>query len=136
VGKDGTDFGEVAELELLTVGQRRGLGPAVTGPERRYVVGVDLASRTATIGSLEDLLVTEIPVAELSWSAQPAAPGAGVMVQASAHGSPMPARWEPSGPEAGCVVLEEPARRVAAGQAVVLYDGDSVLGGGTVPLEA
>ncbi|HET9060439.1 MAG TPA: tRNA 2-thiouridine(34) synthase MnmA [Acidimicrobiales bacterium] len=136
VGKDGSDFGEVPELELLTVGQRRGLGTAVTGPERRYVVGVDLATRTATLGSLEDLLVAEIPVADVSWSAAPVPAGTAVMVQASAHGRPLAARWQPSRPHAGRVVLEERARRIAPGQAVVLYEGDIVLGGGTVPLPA
>lgn len=136
VGKDGSDLGEVPELELLTVGQRRGLGPAVTGPERRYVVGVDLASRTATLGTLEDLLVGEIPVTGLSWSDEAVPAGTHVVAQASAHGKPLAARWQPSGPDAGRVVLDEPARRVAPGQAVVLYEGDIVLGGGTVALDS
>ena len=42
----------------MTVGQRRGLGlSARTRPERRYIVDIDLPSRTATLGTLDDLLV-------------------------------------------------------------------------------
>ena len=52
---------------------------------------------------------------------------------------PVPARWV-GDDRSGAVVLEHPVRRVAPGQAVVLYsqgtDGDVVLGGGTARLEA
>ena len=48
----GDDIGPVEALELITVGQRRGLGlHAPSRPERRYVVDVDLEGRTATVGT-------------------------------------------------------------------------------------
>jgi len=50
-----------------------------------------------------------------------------VTVQASAHGPALAARWDG---EAVC--YDRPARRPAPGQALVVYDGDEVLGGGTV----
>jgi tRNA-uridine 2-sulfurtransferase len=50
-------------------------------------------------------------------------------VQCSAHGTPRPATIAP--PENGVVVrFERPERRVAPGQSVVFYRGDTVLGGG------
>jgi len=54
--------------------------------------------------------------------------------QCSAHGDPRPARVEPagSGGERAVVRFEQPQRRVAPGQSVVLYHGDEVVGGGVV----
>jgi tRNA-specific 2-thiouridylase len=136
----GEDVGAVGSLELVTVGQRRGLGaptrPLTTEapPERRYVVKVDLVGRTATLGSLDELLVSRVPVGGISWARQPLPTGSRVQAQLSAHGSPLDGLWEGGG-GAGTVVLDQPARRVAAGQAVVLYQpdigGDIVIGGGT-----
>ena len=95
VGTDGDELGTVDALELVTVGQRRGLGlHAVSLPERRYVVDVDLPNRTATVGTLEDLLVGTtanrrdvVVVPDLSL------PGAAVQVQLSAHGRPLRGQW-------------------------------------------
>jgi tRNA-uridine 2-sulfurtransferase len=147
VSKSGDELGQVDALELVTIGQRRGLGLSAPSPEgRRYVVEVDLSERTATVGDLTDLLVEPIRVAGMRWVAAPAPAGARVQAQLSAHGRPVWGRWEPGvGPagagleeparDGGEVVLDEPARRAAPGQAVVLYrpgpDGDIVLGGGT-----
>jgi len=138
VTKAGADIGPVEELELLTVGQRRGLGlQARSRPERRFVVDVDLKGRTATVGDLADLLVERTEVVGLSWSAGVAVPaGTAVEAQLSAHGKPLPATWEARPDGSGVVVFDEPTRRVAPGQAVVLYDrgvagGEVVLGGGT-----
>ena len=133
----GDDIGPVEALELITVGQRRGLGlHAPSRPERRYVVDVDLEGRTATVGALADLLVERTAVANLSWSAGgPLPAGTAVQAQLSAHGRPLPATWQ-GGEGSGAVVFAEPTRRVAPGQAVVFYDpevddGEVVLGGGT-----
>jgi tRNA-specific 2-thiouridylase len=133
----GDDIGPVQALELLTIGQRRGLGLLPRSrPERRYVVDVDLTGRTATVGDLEDLLVDRTAVVDVSWSTGvPVAPGTTVEAQLSAHGRPLPATWESGQAGAGVVVFAEPTRRVAPGQAVVLYatevgGEDVVLGGG------
>jgi tRNA-specific 2-thiouridylase len=132
VSTDGDDLGAVDALELVTVGQRRGLGlHAVSLPERRYVVDVDLARRTATVGTLEDLLVERLQIDDMAWSHLPVTSDSAVQVQLSAHGRPLRGRWL-SRPEAdgGTVVLDEPARRVAPGQAVVLYALGSDVGAG------
>jgi tRNA-specific 2-thiouridylase len=132
VSTDGDDLGAVDALELVTVGQRRGLGlHAVSLPERRYVVDVDLARRTATVGTLEDLLVERLQIDDMAWSHLPVTSDSAVQVQLSAHGRPLRGRWL-NRPEAdgGTVVLDEPARRVAPGQAVVLYALGSDVGAG------
>jgi tRNA-specific 2-thiouridylase len=56
-------------------------------------------------------------------------------VQLRAHGEVHPATAIPAG-EALRIVLTEPARGVARGQAAVLYDGDAVLGSATIAATA
>ncbi|MFN8016507.1 MAG: tRNA 2-thiouridine(34) synthase MnmA [Acidimicrobiales bacterium] len=131
VDRTGAELGTVEAVELVTVGQRRGLGLAGGGAPR-YVVDVDLRSATVVVGDRDDLLVAEQPVAGLRWAA---APELGpVMVQCSAHGAPQAAVIEPSpagsAAEGAAVVRwDEPQRRVAPGQSVVAYVGDEVVAG-------
>jgi len=150
LGTGGEELGEVAALELVTVGQRRRLGQSAHSlPERRYVVDVDLDLGTATLGRLDDLLVREVLVEGVRWARGPAPSGDRAEVQLSAHGQPLAATWYSragrgalgeGGRSTGCVVLDAPARRVAPGQAVVLYgpapESDVVLGGGTAAVAA
>jgi len=119
----GTPLGSVPAVELVTVGQRRGLGDAGDG-RRRYVVGVDLAAATVTVDTAPPT-TGRIAVEQMSWTDQAVPAGADVTVQCSAHGATAPAVWDGAG-----VAFPEPHRVVAPGQSVVLYDGDDVLGGG------
>jgi tRNA-uridine 2-sulfurtransferase len=124
VDASGVEVGAVDAVELVTIGQRRGLG-LPGGGEPRYAVDVDVATATVTIGAAGDLLTTEVAVRDLSWVDRGAA--GPVLVQSSAHGAVVPATFEP---ERGVLRFEEPVRRVAPGQSVVLYRGNDVLGGG------
>jgi len=124
VDAEGHTVGGVAAIELVTVGQRRGLSLGGAA-ERRYVTSVDVASGTVTVGGVDDLLVDATELRALAWVNEPVA--GPVMVQISAHGRPAAARFE-----AGIVRWSEPHPRVAPGQSVVLYDPSDtvVLGGG------
>jgi tRNA-specific 2-thiouridylase len=127
VDGDGREVGSVPAVELVTVGQRKGLGLAGGGAPR-YAVDVDVATATVTIGSRRDLLVDEQAVRDLRWAADPVA--GPLLVQVSAHGTPVPARIEARGDGGDAVVRwEQPQRRVAAGQSVVAYEGDEVVAG-------
>lgn len=123
---DGEVVGRVPAVELVTVGQRRGLGVPASG-ERRYVVDVDATRRRVTLGSRGDLLVERYSLERRTWTGAPCPDGASVAVQASAHGATIPARTCADG-----VVLDRPSRRIAPGQLVALYDGDVVVGSGIV----
>jgi tRNA-specific 2-thiouridylase len=125
----GREVGRVDAVELVTIGQRRGLGLA-GGGEPRYAVSVDRAGATVTVGSRDDLLTSTTAVAALEWAHVPVTGPA--VVQCSAHGTPAPAVLA-AGPGAGetTVRWDTPHERVAPGQSVVFYDGDEVLGGGT-----
>ncbi len=123
--RDGEQLGNVAALELLTLGQRRGVG--IASGERRYVVDLDVGARTVTLGSEAELLDDTLLLTQRSWTGGPLAPGSAVGVQVSAHGSERPARLTEEG-----VRFEAPARRAAPGQVVALYRGDAVVGSGIV----
>jgi tRNA-uridine 2-sulfurtransferase len=122
--RGGEAVGELPARELVTIGQRRGIGPSVDGG-RRYVVGVDAAESVVFVGAAEDLLADQVVLTERTWTVTPARYGRRVEVQCSAHGRPVPAVVT----EEGASFLE-PARRVAPGQTVAIYDGDEVLGSG------
>ena len=123
IDEAGRSLGAVPAVELITVGQRRGLVPAIG---ERYVVSVETEVPAVRVGPLSDLLVAEVPVPDPKWVAGEPGPDEMLEVQFSAHGVPVPGRWDPS----GRVVLAAPVRRVAAGQSVVMYRGDEVVGGG------
>jgi tRNA-specific 2-thiouridylase len=124
----GRRLGRVDAIELVTVGQRKGLGLPGGGP-KRFVLDVDRAEGTVLVGAESDLLGDTITVGGVTW-VDGAAEG-DVLVQCSAHGDPAPATVTPT-PDGIAVAWHEPRRRVAPGQSVVVYDGgDSyVLGGG------
>lgn len=130
----GNELGQVDAVELVTVGQRKGLALAGAG-EPRYVTDVDVSSATVTVGRRNDLLVESLEVRDLVWADSPV-PGR-LSVQVSAHGAPREADIE-FGDKAGMdrptgsatVRWVEPHRRVAPGQSVVFYEGDEVVGGG------
>jgi tRNA-specific 2-thiouridylase len=123
VDVDGLDVGAVPAVELVTIGQRHGLG-LTGGAPPRYAISVDVPSATVTVGPPAALLTTEVRLEGLTWAAgRVAGP---LLAQASAHGAPRPCHVDGT-----TVILDEPTRRVAPGQSVVLYDGDEVVGAGT-----
>jgi len=130
----GVTVGEVAALEMVTLGQRRGLGLAGGGP-KRFVVDIDLASAVVTVGDEADLLTSGHEVREMTWVHSAAyVTGFGtVLVQSSAHGTPQLATVSVDADVSTARVRWlEPQRRIAPGQSMVLYDPTDrfVLGGG------
>jgi tRNA-specific 2-thiouridylase len=125
VDTEGNEIGHVDAVELVTIGQRRGLG-ADGAIDRRYAVAVDVPRATVTVGDAHDLLVDHTAVESLTW-VDAAATGS-VLVQCSAHGAPRPGRLAAD----GTIAWASPERRVAPGQSVVFYDETDrvVLGGG------
>ena len=119
----GTVVGHHEGVTGFTIGQRRGVGVA-TG-ERRYVVDLDAATATVTLGRRDDLLRDAADVRDLRFV--DGAPDAAerLDVQVRAHGIPVPGRLDGT-----CVRFDQPQPRVAPGQVVALYAGDTLLGGG------
>ncbi len=125
----GSVVGSHDGVAAFTVGQRRGLGVAFGEP--RYVVGMDPATATVTIGTRGDLLVGGCRVAGMTFVAGHPPAGDAVAVKIRYRATPVPARLRPDGSEWE-ITFDEPLAAVAPGQAAVLYDGDEVLGGGTI----
>ena len=119
----GESLGEVPAVELVTVGQRRGL-PA-GGRRRRFAVAIDTAARTVVVGDEHDLLAGEVVLTARTWVGDPLPVGARCTVQGSAHGRPVAATSL-----ADRVRFDRPSRRVAPGQLVACYLGDEVVGSG------
>ena len=125
----GNELGQVPAVELVTVGQRKGLDLAGAA-RRRFVIDVDVASATVVVGSREDLDRESVAVANVVWTHEPfAGPH---LVQCSAHGDPRPATVVVDSADHVTVQWDEPQRRIAPGQSAVFYDGDTVVGGGIV----
>jgi tRNA-specific 2-thiouridylase len=123
----GVEVGTVDAVELVTVGQRKGLGLGGSR-EPRYAVDVDVERATVTVGTAKDLRTDGVVLEQVVWTSQPRS-GA-VLAQCSAHGVPRHAAIDPVGAQSLRVRWTEPAGRVAPGQSVALYDGDVVIGGG------
>jgi tRNA-uridine 2-sulfurtransferase len=134
VDASGAVLGEHQGAYGFTVGQRKGLRvatPAADG-KPRYVLDIEPVTRTVTVGSAEELDVTEITAERPVWTGcvQPTEPR-DCLVQLRAHGDAHACTaWLET--DAVRIRLHHPARGVAKGQAAVLYDGDTVLGSGTI----
>jgi tRNA-uridine 2-sulfurtransferase len=118
----GETVGTVDAVELVTVGQRRGMGHGTDGA-RRYVTAVDVPARRVTVGSAAEAVTSAVvlPDATLTWVDQPLLDGARAVAQVSAHGRPAPCRIVRT-PDALEVRFDVPQRPVAAGQTIALYD--------------
>jgi tRNA-specific 2-thiouridylase len=131
---EGTVVGRHQGSYGFTVGQRKGLHIGTPAPDGRprYVLDIEPASRTVTVGPAEALDVLDIEGQRAVWSGctPPTAP-IDCLVQLRAHGEPYPATARADGDELR-IRLAQPARGVARGQAAVLYDGDVVLGSATI----
>lgn len=131
VDLEGRVIGRHAGLPGYTIGQRRGLG--VSGPRPIYVVALEPATRTIVAGPDEALFRSSLFASGVRFIARrpPDRPfRAGVRIryrhpEAAALVIPLPgARVR--------VEFDAPQRAVAPGQAAVFYDGEEVLGGGTI----
>ena len=134
--RDGRLLGEHAGIHTVTVGQRRGLG---SGPgldqagEPLYVLQTDHASNTVTVGSREELLTRTVHVRDMTLHRDGERVDA---IKVRYRGARLPCRLVAPA-EAGQHVaieieLREPAERTAPGQIACLYDGDLIVGHGTI----
>jgi tRNA-specific 2-thiouridylase len=126
---DGRVVGSVDAVEMVTIGQRRGLGLA-GGGERRFVTDVDLEARVVTVDAPTRLSAPSVSLHTMIWASVPME--GGFSAQVSAHGTAEPARVALGDLEGSTATItwNEPQRRVAPGQSVVIYSGDEVVGGG------
>ena len=114
-----------------TIGQRKGLGIALGAPA--YVCAKDMEKNTVTLGPNEALFKTSLRANKWSWFPFPALTQP-IRVMAKVRYRHIP-QWATVYPEENGfarVEFDTPQRAITAGQAVVLYDADTVVGGGTI----
>jgi len=118
----------------FTVGQRKGLAlttPAADG-RPRYVLSITPVNNTVSVGPAKALEVSTVEGARTVWTGGPRPDGPiECEVQVRAHGRPIPAVVSLHG-DGMSVHLRQPERGIAAGQAVVVYQSDLVLGSATI----
>jgi tRNA-specific 2-thiouridylase len=113
-----------------TVGQRRGLGLAAG--ERRYVTEIRPESNVVVVGDEVDLASRALYASAPHWIGGAPADGEPLTARVRYHGAIVEARVSDCTPGGFRVDCARPVRAVAPGQAVVLYRGDEVVGGGTL----
>lgn len=131
VDKDGNVLGKHKGIINYTLGQRKGLGISSTEP--LYVCKICPENATVVLGKNEDLFTKEADVTEFNWISG-SAPSGEVRCKAKVRYR-QPEQWvtvTPTSQNTVHIVFDEPQRAITPGQAAVLYDGDIVLGGGTI----
>ena len=129
VDQEGNVLGIHKGYYCYTIGQRRGLG--ISAPQSLYVVEIRPEKNEVVLGSNEDLFHSHLTADHFNWIEQV---GPDEIIKARI-------RYHQTEKEATVRVLEdnrvevdflEPQRAITKGQAVVLYRGDAVAGGGRI----
>lgn len=114
-----------------TIGQRRGLGIAAEAP--LYVCGIDVPNNEVVLGRNADLFSTELDASGCNWiSGDVPQQPLRVTARIRYRQPEQPCTATVTGADTVHVSFETPQRAITRGQAVVFYDGDTVLGGGTI----
>jgi tRNA-specific 2-thiouridylase len=127
----GDQIGEHEGIVNYTIGQRRGL-PARGGGEPLFVIDLDAETNTVIAGDDEDLMAKGLVAEDLSFvAADPPLVETRLQVRIRYRSDPVPATIRFDGSRA-FVEFEKSQRAVTPGQAAVFYDGERVVGGGTI----
>lgn len=130
VDGSGRVLGRHRGLECYTAGQRKGLGVSADRP--LYVISKNAEDHTVLLGDNEELFSSALLASRVNWITGTPEGEVRCTVKTRYSQKECDAVVTPL-PDGGAhVALLTPQRAVTAGQAVVFYDGDEVLGGGTI----
>jgi tRNA-specific 2-thiouridylase len=134
VDQDGKKIGEHKGAYTYTIGQRKGLGltvPTADGSPR-FVLKIEPVTNTVVVGSREELAISKMWGERAIWCG-PDVTGEKKrgFVQIRAHGSALDCSYYFDGTNL-IAELDEPLLGLATGQAMVIYDGDRVVGSATI----
>ena len=114
-----------------TLGQRKGLGLAMGAPV--YVCDKNMEDNTVTVGPNESLFHKALLADNWNWFPFPElTTPIRITAKARSRMTEQPATVYPWEDGTVKVVFDQPQRAITPGQAVVLYDGDYVVGGGRI----
>ena len=131
VDSSGKVWGRHNGLIGCTVGQRKGLGIAFGVP--MYVTGKDMEHNRLVVGTSDELMSRELTAGDLNWIAFDKPEGSfRCKAKTRYRMKEQPCEVFPEGGGRVRVVFDQPQRAITPGQKVVFYDGDIVVGGGTI----
>lgn len=115
-----------------TIGQRKGLGISYSEP--LYVLKKSVSDNTVTLGTERELYSDSLTARDFNWIMydEPPKTPVEVTVRTRYHAKEMPAAASVNDDGTVTIRFAEPQRAISPGQAVVLYSGDIVVGGGTI----
>ncbi|SFJ01217.1 tRNA 2-thiouridine(34) synthase MnmA [Planctomicrobium piriforme] len=125
----GNVVGQHQGYQHFTIGQRRGLG--VTFGEPRFVVRIEPDTHRVVLGNKQDLGRSTLEANRLNWLADVTFPFRGTAQIRYQH-TPGACEVTMVGEDRMQVTFDDPQFGVAPGQAVAIYDGDRILGGGWI----
>lgn len=131
VDMDGNFIARHKGIIHYTIGQRRGL--SIPAASRLYVVQIDVENNRVILGSNEDLFTTTVLVKNFHWIAGDDIPKSiecKAKIRYKHTEQPCTVHYEGNG--FATIEFIEPQRAITPGQTAVLYDGDTVLGGGLI----
>jgi tRNA-specific 2-thiouridylase len=132
VDTTGAAIGEHEGVANFTIGQRRGV-PARGGAEPLFVVDLDADTNRVVVGEHEDLMAPGLIAEDLTFVSGELPVGeTPVEARIRYRGTIVPSTLTAQPDGTGEVRFQERQRAVTPGQAVVFYEGERVLGGGTI----
>jgi len=142
VDESGRVLGSHAGIHRFTVGQRKGLGLAEQVSSRRsgaaakaepmYVLALRPADQQVVVGPKASLEQASLTASGVNWILGEPAGSIRVAAQIRHHHQAAPAAVRSLGDWRAEVIFDTPQLAISPGQAVVFYDGDSVVGGGWI----
>ncbi len=132
VDKEGKVLGKHQGIYRYTIGQRKGLGIAFGKP--MYVINIDDKTLDITLGDNEDLFTNTLEANDVNFVAEESF-DENRFYEVKIRYSHKPSKAKVVyNEETGImnIVFEEPQRAITKGQSVVVYDGDLIVGGGTI----
>lgn len=131
VDRAGHVLGRHKGLPCYTTGQRKGLG--VSAGKHVYVLRKNAQDNTILLGDNEELFTSVLTADRVNWiSGETPASPLRVTAKTRYSQTEAAATVNPLPDGRIRVAFDVPQRAITAGQAVVLYDGEQVLGGGTI----
>lgn len=130
---EGKPVGTHPGHQHFTIGQRKGLRVALGYPI--YVVDIDASSNRVTLGDREKLLKRTLVARQVNLlhsRCDRQAQDVPCLARIRYNHTPQPARFSVTGDDEITVTFDQPQSAITPGQAVVLYDGPIVLGGGWI----
>ena len=131
VGTQGEVYGAHKGLIHYTVGQRKGLGLSFSQP--MFVKELDVENNQVVLAKAEELFSREVVARDINLiAAESLEKPWRVKARIRYRQQEQPATVVQTGPDELHVTFDQPQRAVTPGQALVLYDGDTVVGGGKI----